>query len=77
MIDYMRGSLCTLSEDGMQCSLGSGWSHDVMCAHLKFSAGSDAILGFSNVLQVLSTVEGANCLFEDAKDNSVHNSAPK
>ena len=47
-----------LSEDGMQCSQSPGWSRDVMLTHLKFSARSDAILGFSNFLQVLSTAEG-------------------
>ena len=51
------------------------WSHDVTCIHQKLSAELDAILGFSNFLQVLSTVEGEKCLFEDAKDNSAHNSA--
>ena len=60
-----------------QCSQSPRWSCDVTCAHLKFSARLDAILGFSNFLQVLSTVEGANCLFKGAKDNSAHNSVPK
>ena len=75
----MRGSLCVPSEDGMQHSQRPGWSCDVTCTHLKFSPRPDAILDFLGFFASLSTVEGANCLFEepvDAKEYSALNGAP-
>ena len=66
MINYMRGSLCTLSEDGMQSPQSPRWSHGVVHAHLKFSVEPDVFfLGFSEFLQILDIIEGANCIAED------------
>ena len=55
MINYVRGSLCALSEDGAQCSQSPEWSCGVAHAHLKFSVEPDI---FFWILQVFANVKG-------------------
>ena len=44
VINYMIGSLCMLSEDGMQCSQRPRWSHGKAHTQLWFLKRLDAIL---------------------------------
>ena len=49
MIDYMRGSLCVLSEDGTQSPQRPGWSHSDVHAQSLFLKRLNAILKFQQI----------------------------
>ena len=66
----MRGSFCTLTEDGILLSLGSGWSHNKMHAHLQFFNRQDAILDFRGFFISLSNLEG-QIIYQKTPETSV------
>ena len=56
MIDYIRGNLCVLSEDGTQSPQRPGWSHGDAYSWSLFLKRPNAILKFQQIFDLEGAV---------------------